>query len=150
MNGSTQSSFALLVFALLIFFFLAALAAAGPAAVPTDVSTLGEPVFNDGGFVPGTLPPTPNFALPVTPTPVPITADIIINADTVINGNTTLQSNPVPGQVVRHEVQRGEWLRGIAQRYGTTVEAILQLNPEITNPDLVQPGQVLLIPINGN
>jgi tyrosinase len=40
-------------------------------------------------------------------------------------------------------VQRGDTLRIIANRFGTTVTAILQLNPQITNPNLIFPGQVI-------
>jgi LysM repeat protein len=42
-------------------------------------------------------------------------------------------------------VQRGDTLRIIANRYGTTVTAILQLNPQIVNPNLIYPGQVIRI-----
>jgi LysM repeat protein len=42
-------------------------------------------------------------------------------------------------------VQRGDTLRIIANRFGTTVTAILQLNPQITNPNLIFPGQVIRI-----
>jgi tyrosinase len=42
-------------------------------------------------------------------------------------------------------VQRGDTLRIIANRFGTTVTAILQLNPQITNPNLIFPGQVIRV-----
>jgi len=42
-------------------------------------------------------------------------------------------------------VQRGDTLRLIANRFGTTVTAILQLNPQIVNPNLIYPGQVIRI-----
>jgi tyrosinase len=42
-------------------------------------------------------------------------------------------------------VQRGDTLRIIANRFGTTVTAILQLNPQIVNPNLIYPGQVIRI-----
>ena len=43
-------------------------------------------------------------------------------------------------------MQRGEWLNLIAQRYSTTVNAILAVNPEISDPSLIAPGQEILIP----
>ncbi len=43
-------------------------------------------------------------------------------------------------------VQRGDTLRIIANRFGTTVQAILTANPQITNPNLIYPGQVLVVP----
>lgn len=39
-----------------------------------------------------------------------------------------------------HTVRAGETLSGIAQRYGTTVDALVQRNG-IRNPDLIHPGQ---------
>ena len=44
-----------------------------------------------------------------------------------------------------HIVQPGETLSGIAQKYGTTVAAILKLNPNITNPDRIQVNQRIVI-----
>ncbi len=43
-------------------------------------------------------------------------------------------------------VQRGDTLRILANRFGTTVQAILTANPQIVNPNLIYPGQVLVIP----
>lgn len=43
-------------------------------------------------------------------------------------------------------VQPGDTLFIIAQRFNTTVNAILTINPQITNPSLIFPGQVINIP----
>jgi len=48
---------------------------------------------------------------------------------------------------ISYTVQPGDYLSEIAQTYGTTVSAILALNPQITNPSLIYPGEVLLIPV---
>ncbi|MCT4564213.1 MAG: glycosyl hydrolase family 18 protein [Maledivibacter sp.] len=45
-----------------------------------------------------------------------------------------------------HEVVSGESLYSIARQYGTTVEAILNANPEITSPLVIYPGQIIDIP----
>ena len=50
------------------------------------------------------------------------------------------------GNGVYHIVQRGEYLSIIAQRYGTTQQAILAANPQITNPQLIFAGNILNIP----
>jgi len=42
-------------------------------------------------------------------------------------------------------VQPGDTLFLIAQRFGTMVDALLTLNPEITNPALIFPGMILTI-----
>jgi LysM repeat protein len=46
-----------------------------------------------------------------------------------------------------HIVSGGETLFRIAQRYGTSVSAILQINPQIVNPNLIFPGQAIRIPV---
>lgn len=52
---------------------------------------------------------------------------------------------PVTGGSV-YTIQAGDTLFKIAQQYHTTVNALLQLNPTITNPDLIYAGQVLVVP----
>jgi LysM repeat protein len=42
-------------------------------------------------------------------------------------------------------VKAGDTLNGIAQKFGTTVSALLDLNPDITNPDRIFVGQVINI-----
>lgn len=46
---------------------------------------------------------------------------------------------------VQHVVQHRETLSQLARTYNTTVAAILQLNPTLTDPDLLSPGTVLTI-----
>jgi LysM repeat protein len=43
-------------------------------------------------------------------------------------------------------VQSGDTLSGIASRFGVTLGALEAANPQITNPDLIFPGQVVVIP----
>ena len=44
-------------------------------------------------------------------------------------------------------VQRGDTVRKIAARYGTTESALVKLNPRLAaNPNLIFPGQALLVP----
>ncbi len=49
------------------------------------------------------------------------------------------------GSTFNYTVVRGDTLGLIAQRYNTTISAILALNPQITNPNIIYPGQVLVI-----
>ena len=40
-----------------------------------------------------------------------------------------------------HTVTAGETLWSISLRYGTTVEALVNLNPQLKNPNLIYPGE---------
>ncbi len=55
-------------------------------------------------------------------------------------------SSPPPATGQTYTVVKGDTLRKIADRIGTTVEAILQVNPQITNPNLIYAGQVINLP----
>lgn len=52
---------------------------------------------------------------------------------------------PDTGRVV-YTVQQGDTLSEIAARFGTTVQALLNLNSEISDADLIFPGQRITIP----
>ena len=48
-----------------------------------------------------------------------------------------------------HTVAKGETLWGIANKYGSTVEAIRTANPDKIRPDnIIYVGQVLVVPIS--
>ncbi|MDR2742875.1 MAG: LysM peptidoglycan-binding domain-containing protein [Treponema sp.] len=44
-----------------------------------------------------------------------------------------------------YRAETDDTLKDIAQKYGTTIKAILALNKEIKNPDIIYPGQVITI-----
>ncbi|NDJ76603.1 MAG: LysM peptidoglycan-binding domain-containing protein [Chloroflexi bacterium] len=69
---------------------------------------------------------------PATLTPVPTRSDG--------NGGPT----PSPG-FVNYTVLRGDTLSAIAARYNSTINTLAQVN-NIVNPNLIFPGQVLLVP----
>jgi LysM repeat protein len=86
-----------------------------------------------------------------------VTVQAIVNANNLWNPNYIYPGQylliPVPctpppsgGCTTTHVVKRGEYLKLIAARYGTTVSAIVRLNG-IKNPNLIYPGQRLKIPV---
>jgi LysM repeat protein len=50
-----------------------------------------------------------------------------------------------PPATQEHIIQRGDTLSAIASRYGTTVQALMQANPWITNPSYIEAGRCLVI-----
>lgn len=63
------------------------------------------------------------------------------------------QNQPLPEptpepttEYIEYTVQKGDTLSKIAKQFNTTVDAILALNPEITNPNLIYVGQVIKVP----
>ncbi len=54
-----------------------------------------------------------------------------------------------PGPVLDYVVQPGDTMYFIAQRYGVSLEVLIRANPQIRNPDLIYPGDVIRIPRGG-
>jgi LysM repeat protein len=80
-------------------------------------------------------PPTPTLP-PALPTQAPA----------LQTTPTATPTEEVQGtQEQEYEIQAGDTLGKIADQFGVTVEAIVAAN-EIANPDLIQPGQTLIIP----
>ena len=89
-----------------------------------------------------TSAPSPSSPSPITtPRPTATPTSPATSAPTA-----TPSPSPTSGATPRtHVVARGETLSVIAAAYGTTVEAIVELN-QLENPDRIVVGQVLLIP----
>lgn len=51
----------------------------------------------------------------------------------------------MPYERIVHIVKPGDTLWDIAQLWGTTVEYLLSVNPQIENPDLIYVGQEIYI-----
>jgi len=89
-----------------------------------------------------------------------VSAQAIISANHLTNPNlifvgqclTIPAAAPAPAPApaktckITYVVKAGDYLKGIAARYGTTWQAIAQLNG-LTNPNFIYPGQKLVIPV---
>ncbi|MBM4465690.1 MAG: LysM peptidoglycan-binding domain-containing protein [Chloroflexi bacterium] len=87
-----------------------------------------------------TATPYPTYT-PVPP--APIYTPPPAHADTIVPGTPESQA----GATFRtHIVVAGDTLSGLARKYGTTVEAIMEANG-LSDPGLIIVGQVLSIPV---
>jgi peptidoglycan DL-endopeptidase CwlS len=74
--------------------------------------------------------------------------EVVVIVDTGNSQTQPLFPTPVPVQSsTTYIVQPGDTLSGIASRYNLTTQMILATNPQLTNPDLLLPGQVITLPI---
>jgi spore coat assembly protein SafA len=51
-----------------------------------------------------------------------------------------------PGFKGRYTVQPGDTMFSIAQMFGVSLEALIAANPQITDPNILFPGDVLCVP----
>ena len=97
-------------------------------------------------------PSTPSSSTPTTPTPSPPGALIlpVVSPASPLASPQPLVSPaaPSPAPAAKPEyyiVQEGDTRFGIAERFGTTVEALLQAN-RLTDPNQIESGRRLVIP----
>lgn len=55
-------------------------------------------------------------------------------------------SQPAPSYSGTYVVRKGDTLWGIAGRYGVALTALIAANPQIKNPNLIYPGETVVIP----
>jgi len=73
-------------------------------------------------------------------------AEFIRRVGRLLEGGT--QSNPPApsGGGITYTVRRGDTLSGIARSHGIALAALVAANPQISNPDLIIPGHVIVVP----
>ena len=64
----------------------------------------------------------------------------------IYSGSSTPPPTPPPPSGQTYYVLPGDTLRKIAAKFNTTVDAILKVNPQITNPNVIYVGQAIAIP----
>jgi len=79
----------------------------------------------------------------------------ITNANVIYEGQRLIvptggSSTPPPASNHWYIIQRGDTLKKIAAWTNTSVEAILQVNPQISNANLIYVGQTINLPANIN
>jgi LysM repeat protein len=92
--------------------------------------------------------PSPKPAVtrqPATPMPIETRTAAPSPTPTPV-ATSTLTPSPT---FTSYVVKQGDTLSSIASAYGVTVQAILAANPEITDPNRISVGQVILIPPPG-
>ena len=89
-------------------------------------------------------PPAQAVLAPTATATVDVLPTVVGPADPAV---ATVQAAAATGDQVVYVVQSGDSLLGIASRYGTTIDAIVQAN-SLANPDFVFSGQRLIIPVS--
>lgn len=72
-------------------------------------------------------------------------ANGIVDLDYIQAGSQMLI--PESRRGVSYSVQPGDTLTGVAARFGVSLSEVISYNPQVDDPDLIYPGQVLLIPV---
>ena len=66
----------------------------------------------------------------------------VVSGSGTSSGNQGTGGGKVP---VYHQVVKGDTLWGIANRYGLTLSQLIQLNPQIKNPNLIHVGEAVRV-----
>lgn len=72
--------------------------------------------------------------------------DVFKNAVEKYSGVVPPPPAPPPGIPRTYTVEYGDTLEGIADQFNVTLTQLEQANPSVTNPNLIFPGQILVIP----
>lgn len=72
---------------------------------------------------------------PVTPAPMPMPP--------------TMPPWAPVGGVTEYIVQAGDTMWVISKRFGVSLDSLIRANPQIKNPDVIYPGEVIRIPVSG-
>lgn len=133
-NPLYKSAGVLLIMLVLMANAVPALAAScGNTVTVRAGDTLSGIAHRCGVTVNGILRANPNITNP----------NLIRVGQVIILPGATLPNNPTTDY---YYVRGGDTLKGIAIKFNTTVDELLRLNPQITNPNLIRVGQRLVVP----
>jgi LysM repeat protein len=102
-----------------------------------------------------------SLAVQMLEDPESLSQSLQVNVETGVGETATAEDTEPPSEIAEDEeegcgvgeirddtyvVAACEYIALIAERAGVTVEALLAANPDLENPDLIYPGQVLNLP----
>ena len=123
---------------------------ATPTYTPTPTPTPSRTPTPTVTSVP-TETPTPT-ATRLVPSPTPVAPTATATATRQVTDTpaptATATVTPTPAPAVTYVVRKGDTLFEIALRFDVTVGALARAN-DISDPTLIRPGQVLIIPVPG-
>ena len=78
-----------------------------------------------------------------------VPVDTIIAANRLTNPEQLVigQAIVIPGDFFNYTVQRGQSMYSIARNFGISLNALMNANPQISDPGALQPGQTIIIPL---
>ncbi len=121
---------------------------AAPTVAPTATRTAAPtPTITSQPTSQPTAAPTATqtaTAIPLTPTPTALSTLGPTSAPTAEASPSPAPTIAPPAEVTYHIVQVGDTLSGIAQRYGTSVAALMDAN-DLPNPNYIWVGQRLKV-----
>ncbi len=115
----------------------------GQLSVAVLLALLAFVVACGGGDDDDAVEPEPTPTVIATATPFAVTPE-----PTIIGGADATATESAPRGDVIYRVEAGDTLSGIAQRFDTTIEALMEAN-DIADPTLIFSGQDLTIPRDG-
>ena len=95
--------------------------------------------------------PTPVDTTPVDTTPVDTTHAVTLPDPVTVNVSPDTKVPVVPGNTsVKYTVVSGDDMTSIAASHHVTLAELEAANPQVTNDNLIYPGQVLTIPVSSS
>jgi len=138
----------------------------GPAQFTIDEALLDGPLIC--GPAASSLKPTESILCTAlyTVTQADLDSDSLTSNATASDGSTTSEATKVvltrsgssqpapndltPGSTIQHTVIPGDWLFQIARCYGADYGSVRRSNPQIGNPAIIRPAQVVSVPNIGS